>query len=85
MIVQNYLCSKIKAARVYKHLLEFIPSIVSLHDYITFPAAWKQNDSHFEIHSEFLSVPLIFSGCGSITDNFLITGLFRATMKEEMC
>ena len=68
MIVQNYLGTKIKATRVYKHLVAFVPSVISLHDYIFFPVEWKQDNSHFEIQSEL--VALVFCWCGSITNDF---------------
>ena len=42
-----------------QHLLTFVSCVISLHDCIMFPVEWKQDDSHFEIHSEL--VALMFS------------------------
>ena len=59
MMVQNNIVTKIKATRVCKHLLTFVSCVISLRDCIMFPVEWKQDDGHFEIHSEL--VTLMFS------------------------
>lgn len=55
MMVQNNIITKMKATRVCKHLLTFVSCVISLLDCIIFPVEWKQDDNHFEIHSELVA------------------------------
>lgn len=48
-----------------------------------FSVAWKQDNSHFEIHSEWCHLYSV--GVGQLPIIFLLTGSFRETMGEEMC